>query len=90
MPKVDPIATGPDYAADVARAQQLEALVREGHAGSLVEAAIRFTLSSDAVSTALVGYSNLEQLEHAAAAANRGPLPRAALDRAAALLREAR
>jgi len=90
MPKVDPIATGPDYAADVARARQLEALVREGHAASLVEAAIRFTLSSDAVSTALVGYSNLEQLEYAAAAANRGPLPRAARDRGAALLMEAK
>jgi L-galactose dehydrogenase/L-glyceraldehyde 3-phosphate reductase len=88
MPKVDPIATGPDYAADVARARRLEALVREGHARSLVEAAIRFAISSDAVSTALVGYSSLEQLDDAAAAANRGPLPRAALDRAAALLQE--
>jgi aryl-alcohol dehydrogenase-like predicted oxidoreductase len=89
MPRVEPIASGPDYEADVVRARRLDPLVREGHADSLVEAAIRFAISSDAVSTALVGYSSLEHLEYAAAAVNRGPLPRAAVDRAAALLQEA-
>jgi L-galactose dehydrogenase/L-glyceraldehyde 3-phosphate reductase len=47
----------------------------------MVEAAIRFTLSAREVSVALVGTSSLEQLEHAVAAANRGPLPPEALDR---------
>jgi aryl-alcohol dehydrogenase-like predicted oxidoreductase len=37
------------------------------------------------VSTALVGYSTMEQLEYAVAAANKGPLPQAALDRLSAL-----
>jgi aryl-alcohol dehydrogenase-like predicted oxidoreductase len=89
IPTVAPIASGADYAADVARARRLEALVREGHAESLVEAAIRFAISNPAVSTALVGYSSLEHLEYAAAAADRGPLSRAALDRLTALWQEA-
>jgi aryl-alcohol dehydrogenase-like predicted oxidoreductase len=80
MPSVDPISTGPDYATDVARARQLEGLVRDGHAASLVEAALRFPLGSPAVSTVLLGYSTLEHLEYAAAAVAKGPLPPAALD----------
>lgn len=82
---VAPIATGPDFAADVARAQRLQVIVAEGHAGSLVEAALRFPLTSDAVSTVLLGYSSLEQLELAAAAMAKGPLSAAALARLAAL-----
>lgn len=85
VPSVDPIATAPDYRTDVARAQLLGALVREGHASNLVEASIRLAVGSDAVSTVLVGYSSVEHLEAAAAAVNRGPLPQAALDRLAAL-----
>src|SRR2546427_534985 len=85
VPSVDPIATAPDYRTDVARAQLLGALVREGHAGSLIEATIRLAVGSDAVSTVLVGYSSVEHLEAAAAAVNRGPLPQAALDRLASL-----
>jgi L-galactose dehydrogenase/L-glyceraldehyde 3-phosphate reductase len=84
-PKVDPIGSGRDYGIDVERARRLEPLVREGYADSLVEAAIRYVIAHPAVSTALVGYSTLEQLEYAAAAANKGPLPPAALDRLTAL-----
>ena len=80
-PSVEPIGSGRDYRIDVERARRLEPLVREGFADSLVEAAIRFVIASDAVSTALVGCSTLEQLEYAAAAANKGPLPPAALER---------
>ena len=85
VPSVDPIATAPDYPTDVARAQRLGALVREGHVGSLIEASIRLAVSSDAVSTVLVGYSGLEHLEAAAEAVNRGPLSPATLERLAAL-----
>lgn len=81
LPAVDPIASGPDYGTDVARARALGWLVTEGHAGSLVEAAIRFPLASPAVSTVLVGVSSLEQLEAAAAAVARGPLPPAVMAR---------
>ncbi len=80
-PAVEPIGSGSSYRLDVERARRLEALVREGFAESLIEAAIRFAISHRAVSTALVGYSTLEHLEAAAAAAEKGPLPPAALDR---------
>jgi aryl-alcohol dehydrogenase-like predicted oxidoreductase len=58
--------------------------VDEGHVGSLVEAALRFPLGSDAVSTVLLGYSSLEHLEAAAVAVAKGPLPPAAFARLAA------
>jgi aryl-alcohol dehydrogenase-like predicted oxidoreductase len=82
-PEVEPIASGPDYVADVRRGRMLDALVREGHVGSVVEAALRFPLSSPAVSTVLVGYSTLDHLEYAAACMAKGPLPPAALQRLA-------
>lgn len=83
VPTVEPIASGPDYATDVARARQLAVLVREGHVASLVEASLRFALGSDAVSTVLLGYSSLEHLEDAARAVARGPLSPEVLTRLA-------
>ncbi|HEY3909954.1 MAG TPA: aldo/keto reductase [Stellaceae bacterium] len=80
-PSVEPIGSGRDYRVDIERARRLEPLVREGFADSLVEAAIRFVIANDAVSTALVGYSTIEQLEYAVAAVEKGPLPTAALER---------
>ncbi len=76
---VEPIASGRDYAADVAYARRFDFLVRAGYAGSLVEAALRFALSAPTISTALVGISDRQQLEPAAASAARGPLPADAL-----------
>src|SRR6266446_4594556 len=80
-PAVDPIASGADYATDARHARMLSALVDEGHAGSLVEASLRFALAAGPVSTVLLGYSSLEQLEYAAACVNKGPLSAAALAR---------
>lgn len=85
MPSVAPIASGQDYRVDVAHARLLEPLLREGHAASLVEAALRFVIANEAVTTMLVGYSTLEHLELAAAAVAKGPLSPAALERLAAL-----
>jgi L-galactose dehydrogenase/L-glyceraldehyde 3-phosphate reductase len=79
IPSVAPIASGPDYGSDVARARALEPLVAQGHAGSLVEAALRFAITGDALSTVLIGCSDLAQLEQAAAAVEKGPLSPAAL-----------
>jgi aryl-alcohol dehydrogenase-like predicted oxidoreductase len=79
IPSVAPIASGPDYAADAARARAFEPLVAQGHAGSLVEAALRFAVTGPALSTVLIGCSDLAQLEFAAAAVNKGPLSPAAL-----------
>src|SRR5262249_6054239 len=81
IPTVEPIASGPDYATDVGRARALRVLVDEGHAGSLVEAALRFPLGFDAVSTVLLGYSSLDQLETAAGSVAKGPLSPAAVAR---------
>ena len=86
-PSVEPIGSGGSYRTDVERAQRLQPLIREGHAESLVDAALRFAIANDAVSTVLVGYSTLDQLETAARSINKGPLPRAALDRLAELQR---
>ena len=83
-PSVEPIGSGSAYRIDVDRAQRLEPLVREGYADSLIELAVRFVISHEAVSTTLVGYSTLEHLEYAAAAVNKGPLPRQVLERIAA------
>jgi aryl-alcohol dehydrogenase-like predicted oxidoreductase len=80
-PSVEPIGSGGSYRTDVARARRLEPLIREGYADSLVEAALRFAIANDAVSTVLVGYSTLDQLEYAARSIDKGPLSRAALDR---------
>jgi len=79
MPSVAPIASGDDYAQDVARAQRLRPLVDKGHADSLTEASIRFALVHEGLSTVLVGYSEFSHLEAALAAVARGPLPPAAL-----------
>lgn len=81
IPSVAPIASGEDYATDVRRAQALRVLVEEGHAATLVEAALRFALTDPAVSTVLLGYSSLEHLEHAAASIAKGPLHAEALAR---------
>jgi aryl-alcohol dehydrogenase-like predicted oxidoreductase len=88
VPKVAPIATGPDYGADVVRAQHLTALVDAGYAANLVEASLRFAVGHPAVSTVLLGYSSLEQLELAARAVEKGPLPVAAIERLSGLWRD--
>ncbi len=75
MQAVDPIGSAPDFAADVARANQLQPLVKEAGAANLTELAERFVISHPGVSTMLIGYSNLEHLEAAAAAVEKGPLP---------------
>jgi aryl-alcohol dehydrogenase-like predicted oxidoreductase len=85
MQAVDPIGSGRDFRSDVERAHRYEALIREGFASSLTEAAMRFTIAHDGMTTMIIGYSTLDHLEQAIAAAEKGPLPRAALDRVAAL-----
>ena len=81
MPVVEPIGSGADYAADLRRAQRLEPMVGEGHAGSLAELAMRFAIANPALSTTLIGIANLEQFEAAASAVLKGPLSPEALAR---------
>ena len=79
-PRVTPIGTAATYAEDVALARRFRLLMQEGYVSSLVEAAIRFAISKPEVSTAMVGVSDIAQLEAAIAYANRGPLPVEAMD----------
>jgi aryl-alcohol dehydrogenase-like predicted oxidoreductase len=72
---VGPIGSGADFAADLAHARALESLITDGYAGSFVEASLRFPLATEAVSTVLLGYSSLDQIELAAASVEKGPLP---------------
>jgi aryl-alcohol dehydrogenase-like predicted oxidoreductase len=80
-PPPEPIASGADYATDVRRARRLLPLVDEGHVESLVEASLRFAVGADGVSTILLGYSSLDQLEYAAKCVEKGPLPAVVLAR---------
>lgn len=80
-PPPEPIGSAMSYDADVARASRLMALVKEGFAASLTEAATRFAISHPAVGTILVGMATPQQFEDAFAAVQKGPLPPAALDR---------
>ena len=77
----DPIGSGPAYGDDARRAQAFRQIAEEDP----VALAIRFAISHPAASTAMVGLSSFEQLEFAAAAVERGPLPTAILQRIAAL-----
>lgn len=85
MQSVPPIGSSPTYAADLANARKLLPLVQEGFAGSLVEAAIRYAISNDCMSTVLVGFSDPDHLETAIAAFEKGPLSPGAMARVAQL-----
>lgn len=68
------LISGTDYAADAARAARLRPIAAELGVG-LAELAMRFALSKAGLATALVGVSEVEQIELAARAADAGPLP---------------
>jgi L-galactose dehydrogenase/L-glyceraldehyde 3-phosphate reductase len=85
-PGPEPMGSSADYDGDVAVARRLLPLVGEGHAGSLVEAALRFAITQPAISTALIGFSDLAQVETAAAIVAKGPLPAETLERMRELL----
>jgi aryl-alcohol dehydrogenase-like predicted oxidoreductase len=84
-PAPEPIGSAMSYDADIDRARRLMPLVEEGFATSLTEAATRFALSHPAMGTILVGMATPQQFEDALTAAEKGPLPQAALDRLSAL-----
>lgn len=75
-----PMVPGAEYEADEARAKTLGFLV-VGDVTSLPQAAVRFALMHHGVSTVLVGFSNLGQIEEAAACSGKAPLPRLAIER---------
>lgn len=73
------LSLGSEYDKDVERAEKLAFLVREGC--TLAQAALRFVLSHDEVSCALVGFSGEEQLAEALTGADAGPLPEESIRR---------
>ena len=79
-PPPDPIGSANAYDTDLARAARLMPLVRQGHAASLAEAAVRFAIAHKAMGTILVGMATPAEFEQALAAVDKGPLPQAALD----------
>lgn len=79
MQTVAPIGSGRDYSADVKRALRFEPVVAAGHAASLPELAVRYVISNAALSTVEIGIATIEELQQAAAAVNKGPLPADAL-----------
>jgi len=81
LAQVEPIGSGASYAADVARARRLEPMLREGHAGSLTELAMRFAIGTRQLSTTEIGLANIEELEAALAAVDKVPLSEMALAR---------
>ena len=80
-PPPEPIGPAMSREADITRARRLMAIVQEGYAASLTEAATRFAISHKAINTILVGIAAQHQFENAIAAVEKGPLPPAALDR---------
>ena len=84
-PPPAPIGSAMTYEGDLARAQRLAPLVREGYAESLTEAATRFCITHPAMGTILVGVATPQEFEDALAAVLKGTLPQAALDRLAQL-----
>ena len=81
MQAVEPIGSGSSYKADVERARRLEPMVREGHAASLTELAMRFVIAHRGLSTTEIGLATIDQLEEAARAINKGSLSSQALAR---------
>ncbi len=79
VPSVPPIASGPDYATDVKNAHRFDPLIAAGRAASLIELGLRFAISSDALSTVLIGTSTLDQLDTAIKAIEKGKLSADAL-----------
>jgi len=76
----EPLSPGSDYALDVTRARQLGFLLG-GDVKTLTQAALRFALMKPQLSTVLAGFSNLDQIEEAAACSGAGGLSQGALAR---------
>jgi len=74
------LVEGTDYETEVQRASTLHFLVK-GENRSLPQAAIRFALMNRRVSTVLVGFSNLNQIEDAVSCSGGEPFPRSAIEK---------
>ena len=80
MQSVTPIGSNTDFATDVSRALKFTPLIDADHAKSLPELAVRYAISNPSLCTVEIGIANLEELQKAADAINKGPLTQEALD----------
>ena len=78
------LSSGSEYSRDEFRAAKLGFLTA-GDLDSLPQAAVRFALMHQSVSTVLVGYSDIAQIEEAAAASDKNPIPDSDIGRLAEL-----
>lgn len=78
------IAPGARYEDDEARVRKLDFLLTDDIA-SLPQAAIRFALMHQGVSTILVGFSNLGQVQEAASCSGKSPISESLMERLADL-----
>ncbi len=78
---VGAMVTGGDFEADVWRAQGLAVLAEELELESSVEMGLRFVIGIEGISTVVVGFSDLTQLEDALRWSERGPLDASAAER---------
>ncbi|MGI9613030.1 MAG: aldo/keto reductase [Acidimicrobiales bacterium] len=81
LPTVTPIGSNTTYSTDVGRAKRFLPLIEEAFATDLAELAIRYTISNATLPTIEVGIASIDELQSAAGAVNKGPLPPEALAR---------
>ena len=86
--EVAPISTGQSMNDDVNQSLNYSFLVDEGYVDSLSEAAIRFSVANKKIDPALIGLSNLNHLEHAVKAVEKGPLEEEVLGKIATARKE--
>jgi aryl-alcohol dehydrogenase-like predicted oxidoreductase len=75
------LVSGGEFDRDLERASALPALAHEFDCEDTVELAFRFAFAKAGISTVLLGFSSIDQLEKALLWAERGPLPQSAVDR---------
>jgi aryl-alcohol dehydrogenase-like predicted oxidoreductase len=75
------LVRGNDFAGDLRRAAGLAELAKDLGLESPLECSFRFVLAKQGVSTALLGFSDVEQLESALRWTEKGPLPEAGVRR---------
>jgi predicted aldo/keto reductase-like oxidoreductase len=80
---------GSPYSSDLVRARELIPIAEAAGCESVVEFGLRFAISEPRIATALVGFSDIDQVEEAIRAIERGPLNVAAIESALMLARSA-
>lgn len=82
-----PLDAGPTWEGNMERARALHPILADLGLESLIELALRFAQSKPGVCTALVGFSDMDQLDDALRWTERGPLPADSVERIVDLAR---